>query len=135
MRYAHAGQDEEAAVIGKQRESLNLEGRRPPDPPISNTALERCTRPSQQGKPTVLVKRRIAQRLTYHPLEPEIVMPSHQPIPERLLGGTHRTYFNALDHFPDIRRQWMSIMFHNPFIGHSEPDVQEKSFILPISLR
>ena len=77
VRYAHVGEDEEATIVGQQGESLELEGWRPLDPFISSTAFQRCTGPSQQCHPAVLVNRYIAQGLSDHSLEAEVVMLLH----------------------------------------------------------
>ncbi len=104
MRYAHTGQDEEAAVICEQREPLELDGWRPPNPPISHTALQRCTGPSQQSYPAVLMNCSIAQGFSDHSMEPEVVMLLHQTVPKWLLCSAHWTDFNAPHYFPVLWR-------------------------------
>jgi hypothetical protein len=102
MRDAHVGEDEEAAIVCQQRESLELERGCPSDPLISNSAFQRCTGPSQERQPAALVHRSVAQGLSDHSLEPEIVMLSHQPVPKWLLWGAHQTDFNAFHHVPGL---------------------------------
>lgn len=126
MRYAHTGEDEKAAIINQQRKSLQLERGRPPDPFISDTTFQRWTGPSQQCQPAVLINRHIAQGLSDHPLESEIMMPLHHPVPTCLLSCANETDFNAFHHVPG-KQPYLSVMkFHAPLIDHSASDVQKK---------
>ena len=114
MRHSHVREDQETAVIGKQRKSLHLKGRRPSDPLISYCTLESGTGPAQQRKPTVLIHCDKTQRLTYHTLEPKVVMLMHEPIPQSPLSNSSRTNLNSPDKGSSFRVCCRCTKIHAP---------------------
>ncbi len=58
------------------------------------------------------------QGFAYHPLEPEVVMPLHQPVPVRPLGCMHQMSINTADYVVDFWLQWGGIKIHKPLLAY-----------------
>ena len=80
-------QDQEAAVVGDQMETVVLITGRPANPAIPRRALPGRCREAQQGQPLRVMPRHIPQGMADLRQRPQVMMGLHQRLEARLISG------------------------------------------------
>lgn len=110
--YPDMRQDQKTTVIGNKRQPLVLKKGRPSNPLVTHLALERCCRPSEQGKPLLLIYGYVSDAFTDEGMKSQVMVLTDEFISLMPFAPVDGSYLNIAEMFSLCRA------FSCPFMVH-----------------